>query len=429
MKDELHQLKASTAKARRDIDRISTALDILPKQKQILTVCIASMRSSGIIEKVECAEKELLTKVSACPPMVLGRELDKCSNLGSNPNPSAMMITIIARSELELQRNGLVSLQVDKAKRRTERHRQDLARRQEEHLEDLIKTRARKVDALANAVSKQRRLAMNNEIISFFAAGDRLRKTASLTKNIDDDRLQDSRTDFDRRKLIQTDSERIPLAQRGLLVGDEHCIYDLKTPSGIQHIKLCHGTASEDRHSDLEHLSMKDRLDHERKAAYDDSIDFIGRIQGFRKKLRSLESSRCELRGHCAATVESLHEHKAVAEKDESSGNDRGRQTNQMKTSASLPSNLAIVSKQCLLNISEEIQTTRNAMRALERKHRRAQRMMLRRSVLGNNFFPRERNRTLMECRRRWIYYKEWCTKTRQYLESKCSVLIKGLST
>ena len=99
-KEDLHQLKSGIAQAKRDIDRVSATLDILSKQQHILKECVASMRSSGVIEKVESTEEDLLNQLSSGPPMVLGRELDRCSNLGDNPNPSAMMDTIIARSEL-----------------------------------------------------------------------------------------------------------------------------------------------------------------------------------------------------------------------------------------------------------------------------------------------------------------------------------------
>ena len=43
--------------------------------------------------------------------------------------------------------------------------------------------------------------------------------------------------------------------------------------------------------------------------------------------------------------------------------------------------------KLALLNLSTEIQTKRTAMRALKQKYQRYQRLMLRRSILANNFF------------------------------------------
>ena len=399
-KDDLHQLKSSIAKAKRDIDRVSATLDILSKQTQILEETVASMRSSGVIEKIECSEKALLSQLSSCPPMVLGRELDQCSNLGDTPNPSATLDEIIARSELELQRNGLVSSQTDRTKRRSERAQRDIARRQKDYLQDLITHQAREVEALRNALTKKKRAALNKEIV----AGRRLREVAraeatSLPRTIDDDQLRRiSITEFARRKLARLESDRIAPAQRGLIVGDEHCIYDSNRPNGVHQLRLCHGKSSDDGTSDPEYNPMGVRLDQQqRKAAFDDTMDFIGRIQGFRKKLASLEAARTELRGRYAAAVEAKIDSEMNA------------------------------AKQTLLEISEEINAKRNAQKALERKCRRAQRLMLRRSILAKDFFPRWRYETLAESLRRWMYYAQSSKKIKEAFRRKHCVLMKDL--
>lgn len=393
-KEDLHQLKSSIAQAKRDIERVSAILYILSKQSHMLKECVASMRSSGVIEKVECAEEDLLSQLSSDPPMVLGRELDKCSNLGDNPTSSAMMGAIIARSELELQRNGLASSQTDRTKKRSERGDRDVARRQENYLQALITSRARELEALRNAVKSKKRRALNKEI----AAGRRLREAATSLPRTIDVHLSISIADFDRRKLARLESDRIAPARRSLLVGDKHCIYDSDFSNGIHKVRLCHGTSSKDCTSDPEYHSIGDRLSQEqRKAAYDDIIDFIGRIQGFRKKLASLEAARSELRGCYAAAV---------------------------KSAAASKMNAA---EQSLLEIGKEIQAKRNAMQALERKYRRAQRLMLRRSLLAKEFFPRERNRTLEECLQRWMYYAQSSTTIKEAFRRKHCVLMQDL--
>ena len=394
-KEDLHQLKSGIAKAKRDIDRASATLDLLSKQKQMLKECVASMRSGGVIENIECSEKALLSQLSSCPPMVLGRELDQCSNLGDNPTSSAMMGAIIARSELELQRNGLASPQTDRTKRKSERSHRDIARRQEDYLQDLITHRVREVEALRNALTKKKHAALNKENI----AGRSLREAAtSLPRTIDDDQLRISIADFDRRKLVRSESDRIAPARRGLLEGDEHCIYDSNSPNGIHQMRLCHGTSSDDSTSDSKCHSMRDRLDQDqRKAAYDDTMDFIGRIQGFRKNLASLEAARTELRGRYAAAVEANFD------------------------------SVMNATKQSLLNLSEEIKAKRNAKQALERKYRRAQRLMLRRSILAKEFFPRERNETLAESLRRWMHYAQSSRAVKEAFRQKHCVLMKDL--
>ena len=390
-KEDLHQLKSGIAQAKRDIDRVSTTLDILSKQTHMLKECVLSMRSSGVIETIECAEKALLSQLSSGPPMVLGRELNKCGNLGNNPNPSALMETIIACSELALQRDGLISRQNDRTKRRSERGERDIASRQEDYLQDLITSRAREVEALRNAVAKKKRAALNKAI----AAGRSLRKAARVPRAIDDERLGTSIADCDGRKLDPSESDCIAPAQRGLLVGDEHCIYDSNIPNGIHQMRLCHGMSSEDCTSDLD---LRDRHDQEqRKAAFHDTIDFIGRIQGFRKKLASLEATRTELRGRYAAAVEA----KADSEMN--------------------------AAKQSLLEISEEIKAKRNAKQALERKYRRAQRLMLRRSILAKEFFPRERNGRLEVSLRRWSHYAQSSRAVKEAFRRKHCVLMKDL--
>ena len=394
-KEDLHPLQSGIAQAKRDIDRVSTTLDILSKQTHMLKECVLSMRSSGVIETIECAEKALLSQLSSGPPMVLGRELDRCSNLGDNPNPSAMMDTIIARSELEIQRNGLASPQTNRTKRRSEQNHLDIACRQEDYLQELITSRGREAEALRNALIKKKRAALTREII----AGRRLREAAtSLPRNNDDYHLRISIADFDRRKLARLESDRIVPAQRDLLVGDEHCIYDLQTPIRIHQMRLCHGMSSEDCTADLEYHSLRDRLDQDqRKAAYDDTMDFIGRIQGFRKKLASLEAARTELRGRYAAAVEAKVDSEMNA------------------------------AKQYLLEISEEIEAKRNAQQALERKYRRAQRLMLRRSILAKDFFPRERNGTLAEFLRRWMHFAQSSKTVKEAFRRKHCVLMKDM--
>ena len=144
--------------------------------------------------------------------------------------------------------------------------------------------------------------------------------------------------------------------------------------------------------------SMRDRLDQDqRKAAYDDTMDFIGRIQGFRKNLASLEAARTELRGRYAAAVEANFD------------------------------SVMNATKQSLLNLSEEIKAKRNAKQALERKYRRAQRLMLRRSILAKEFFPRERNETLAESLRRWMHYAQSSRAVKEAFRQKHCVLMKDL--
>ena len=393
-KEDLNQLKSGIAQAKRDIDRVSTALNILSEQNHNSEKCVASMRSSDVIERVKFTEEDLLSQLSSGPLMVLGRELDECSNLGDTPNPSATMDEIIDRSELELQRNGLASQLTDRTKKRSGRGARDVARRQENYLQALITSRARELEALRNAVKSKKRRALNKEI----AAGRRLREAATSLPRTIDVHLSISIADFDRRKLARLESDRIAPARRSLLVGDKHCIYDSDFSNGIHKMRLCHGTSSKDCTSDPEYHSIGDRLSQEqRKAAYDDIIDFIGRIQGFRKKLVSLEAARSELRGCYAAAV---------------------------KSAAASKMNAA---EQSLLEIGKEIQAKRNAMQALERKYRRAQRLMLRRSLLAKEFFPRERNRTLEECLQRWMYYAQSSTTIKEAFRRKHCVLMQDL--
>jgi len=118
-KIELHRLKCSIGKVKRDLDRGSSSLDSLARQKTMLSKSIASMKASNFVKRSECIESVLLAKCSNGPPMVLGRGLGHCTTLGEAGNASAKLNMILARSELELERRALPLRHTIGAERRT----------------------------------------------------------------------------------------------------------------------------------------------------------------------------------------------------------------------------------------------------------------------------------------------------------------------
>ena len=82
--------------------------------------------------------------------------------------------------------------------------------------------------------------------------------------------------------------------------------------------------------------------------------------------------------------------------------------------------------KHALLNLSSEMQSKRAAMRSLERKYLRTQRLMLRRSILSKSFFSRERHRLLLDAFERWKHYKDWAVETKEMIGRKKTLLMRA---
>ena len=397
-KVEMHCLKSSISQTKAEINSISNLCCPLAERKGALIESIDSMKSSDFFVKMERTRSELLADCAGGPPMVLGRRLSVCTNIGDSPNPSATLEDIIARSEIELQRIlSPLSNRTD-IERSENRRISDRARQQEEYIQNLITERARKIDSLSRQLLKKRREALNREIIAFAAAGKSLRKdsTAAMTRSGDnDERLCALKAEFDRRKLVRGGRNVIGTASRGLCLGDEHCIYDLNTPRGIHEMKRCHGASFNGGNADRETPLLEERrIQEQRKAVYGDNIDFVGRIQGFHKKLQSLETSQTELRQRYTEAVGNVHKCRLCLGKKE------GEETS--GSALEEAESKAKEMKLALLILSTKIQSKRTAMRALKRKYQRYQRLMLRRSILANNFFPRERRRMLSNAFGRW---------------------------
>lgn len=179
-----------------------------------------------------------------------------------------------------------------------------------------------------------------------------------------------------------------------------------------------HDASLGDNNSDVENPLLEDRrIQEQRKAAHGDNIDFVGRIQGFPKKLQSLESSQTELRKRYEEAARIVQKKRLGLETKE--GEDIS--VSFFEEAESKVKEM----KRALLNLSTEIQTKRTAMKALERKYQRHQRLMLRRSILANNFFPRERHRVLVDAFGRWCFYKCWSVKTKEMVERKQDVLMR----
>lgn len=425
---EMHCLKSSISKAKRGVDSVSIERDWLAKRKTALIESIHSMKSDDFIEEIQRKRREILINGPKDPPMVIGRRLDSCDNLGESPNPSAMLKDVITRSKLELQRNALPSLRSMAVKRRENRRIRDRSKAQEDCIQNLISDRAGEIKSLSRQLWKKRREALNKDLVAFSAAGKSLRKVSSvsLTRGGDNDhRLVASMADFDRRKLARDARDFIDLAPRGSCLGDEHCIYDLNAPSGIHKMICCHrvGFDDDDDSSDSETSLLEERrIQGQRKAAYGDNIDFVGRIQGFRKKLQVLESSQTELRQQYAEAVDIVHKRRRGLETKEG-----GEITAKALEEAE---NRTKELKRALLNLSAEIQTKHTAMWALTQKYHRYQRLMLRRSMLSNDhFFPRERHRTIMDAFGRWRFYKDWSIGTKVAVERKREVLMGEVLT
>ena len=418
-KAEMHHLKSSIGQSKHDVDFISNARDRLAERKEALMERIALMKRGKFIEKMDCTRSELLANCPQGPPMVLGRQLSSCNNLGDSPDPSATAKGIIIRSELELERFSLAPSHFIAVKSRLDRRKHDQARQQEEYVQHLITDRAKKIASLSRQLMKKRREALNKEIVAFAASGKSLRTAsgAARTSRCDnDERLFSSKAGFDRRKLDRDGCDIVGSASRGLCLGDEHCMYDLNAPTGIHKLQLCHdisGDGSSDPSLENRHIQEQ------RKAAYGDNIDFIGRIQGFRKKLHCLEATQSELRQRYAKGIDIMHKRNIGLGKDEG---------HEMSFSALEESeSTAKEMKLALLNLSTEIQTKRAAMRALERKHQRYQRLLLRRSILANNFFPLERRRMLVNAFGAWKFYKGWSIGTKAMVEKKQDVLMRAI--
>jgi len=356
--------------------------------------------------------------------MVLGRGLGHCTTLGEAGNVSEKLNMIIARSELELKRRALSLRHAIGAERLTMRHHRNQKRQEEMRLQNLIIERARMIQSLSSQVSKKNHEALKNEIIAFSVAGNELREArrgaATKRLNIDEEQLHTSMANFDRRKLLHAkSSDGMQYASRGLLLGDEHCICDLNVPIGVHKMQLCHGAVSEDNCSDLDDPSMLDRRRQEqRKAAYNDSVDLLGRIQGFRKKLQSLEAARTELRGRYAEAVDSKHRLISATKDEAAQASSLSSEEAQRKVNET---------RRALRILGDEIQSKKNAMEALERKHYRAQNLMLRRSILANRFFRQERYRVLLNGFDRWKYYKDWSVKTRTDIEMKQRIIMQDI--
>ena len=314
-KVEIHCLKSSISQAKSEINSISNSCCRLAEREGALIESIALMESSNFAEKKKHTRSELLADCTGGPPMVLGRRLSICTNIGDSPNPSATLEDIITRSEIELQRILLPPSNLIDIERRENRRIRDRARQQEEYIQNLIIERARKIDSLSRQLLKKRREALNREIIAFAAAGKSLRKdsTAAIARSCEDvERLCALKVEFDRRKLVRGGRDVIGTASRGLCLGDEHCIYDQNTPTGIHKIKLCHDASFNDGNADRETpllapLLEERRIQEQRKAVYGSNIDFVGRIQGFHKKLQGLETSQTELRQRYAELVGNVH--------------------------------------------------------------------------------------------------------------------------
>ena len=185
-------------------------------------------------------------------------------------------------------------------------------------------------------------------------------------------------------------------------------------------MKLCHGASFNGGNADRETPLLEERrIQEQRKAVYGDNIHFVGRIQGFHKKLQDLENSQTELRQRYAEAVGNIHKCRLCLGKKE------GEETSDSALEEAESKAKEI--KLALLNLSTEIQTKRTAMRALKRKYQRYQRLMLRRSILANNFFPRERHRILVDAFGRWRYYNGWSVKTKEKVERKHAVLMRAM--
>ena len=419
-KIEIHQLKSRIAEAKQDIHRTSNALYTLDTKKGAQTDSIVLMRRRRLGEKAECSKRILLTEFPDSPPMVLGQELGSCSNLGDIQNPSKFLDAVVASSELELQRNALPSRQSIVIKRGTNRRKRDQTRRNVQHIEDMIADRAKEIESLSRQLWKKRREVLMKDIIAFTASGRILRTTPdkSLEKNIVEG-LGASMKRFDQRKL--TENDRIGLATRGLCLGDDHCIYHLNEPIGIHKMSFCHDKSMDESNaSDLDPLMEDRRSQEERKAAHDDNIDFVGRIQGYRKKLRALESTQAQLRERYAEAVDSLHTQRALFAIKEGA---EQMSTLSLEEAESKTKEI----KHALLNLSSEIQSKKAAMRSLERKYLRAQRLMLRRSILSKSFFSRERHRLLLDAFERWKHYKDWAVETKEMIGRKKTILMRAM--
>jgi len=302
------------------------------------------------------------------------------------------------------------------------RHR-NKKREEEMRLQDLITERARMVESLSSQLSKKKHEALKNEIVAFPVTGNKLRKTprSAATKrlSINEEQLHASIANFDRRKLLHArSSNRMQFASRGLLLGDEHCIYDLNVPIGVHKMQLCHGAVSENICSDLDPSMLDRRRQEQRKAAYNDSVDLLGRIQGFRKKLQSLEAARTELRGRYAEAVGCEHRLISATKDEAAQASSLNSEEAQRKVHET---------KRALRNLGDEIQSKKNAMEALERKYIRGQNLMLRRSILTNRFFCQERRRVLLNGLDRWKYYKDRSVKTRTDIEMKQRIIMQDI--
>ena len=135
---EMHCLKSSISQAKAEINSISNSCYRLAERKGALMESIDSMKSRDFVEKKEHTRSELLADCAGGPPMVLGRALDICSNLGDSPNPSTNLKDIITRSELELQRNALPPSRSIADKIRVDRRILDRASLQKDYIASMI---------------------------------------------------------------------------------------------------------------------------------------------------------------------------------------------------------------------------------------------------------------------------------------------------